>query len=307
MPRPGRFLGWFSFSVFALTLAFGAPASAKRKNHKPAKKAVAEASEQTQRAIGELAGKFKWGMTVDQAMKLVTDDIRARYTERIQAAPNAFEQDALQKQMADDIARLKASYVKFDGQKTGWEVSIVDHEFGLNNDESMFFVGEKDQRRFLFFYQGKLWKQFIAFDAQNPAFAGKSFDDFADIVQRRYGPAAMTFRKLRTSDDQTLDHLEWPPSGDFVLWAIDLTDFYGNYCLSLFQKSKLAEVEAGRKAHGPQTAKDTRLIDAALKPDSTPGDVNADIIDQITGKAAKDAAQAEKAKENSDPLDESGL
>lgn len=306
MPRPGRPLEWLSFCVFALVLAFGVPAQAKKQPHK-AKKVAAEASEQTRRAVGELAGKFKWGMTVDEAMKLVTDDIRARYTERIQAASNAFEQDALQKQMADEIARLKASYVQFDGHKTGWEVSIVDHQFASNNDESMFIVGEKDQRRFLFFYQGKLWKQFIAFDAQNPAFAGKSFDDFADIVQRRYGPASMTFRKLRTSDDQTLDHLEWPPSGDFVLWAIDLTDFYGNYCLSLFQKSKLAEIEAGRKAHSPQAAKDTRLIDSALKPASTPGDVNADIIDQITGKAAKDAAQAEKAKENSDPLDESGL
>src|SRR5204863_3912549 len=131
----------------------------------------------------------------------------------------------------------------FDGQTTGWDVSIIDREFAHKNDESMMVIWEKDQRRFLFFWQQHLWKQFIAFNAEHPAFAGKTFDDFAAIIQRRYGPAAMTFRKLRTSDEQTLDHLEWPPAGDFGLWAVDLTMFYGNHCLALMQKSVMPIVK----------------------------------------------------------------
>jgi len=51
----------------------------------------------------------------------------------------------------------------------------------------MIVMWEKDQRRFLFFYNGKLYKQFIAFNAEHKAFAGKSFDDFAEVIQARTG------------------------------------------------------------------------------------------------------------------------
>src|SRR5262249_49028363 len=159
----------------------------------------------------------------------------------------------------------------FDGQKTGWDVSIVDREFGHKNNESMMVIWEKDQRRFLFFYREQLWKQFIAFNAES-VFAGKTFDDFAAMIQQRYGAASMTFRKAKTTDDQQLDHLEWPPSGDHVLWAIDLTQFYGNFCLSLWQKSKLGDIEEGRKMNSPERRSANASVDDVLKPGTTKAD-----------------------------------
>jgi hypothetical protein len=265
-------------SLIAVPLA---PSLAQAKKKQPTREPVA--SVQTQRAISELAGKFKWGMSPEEATELVTSDIEGRYDERIKKETNAFRQDAVRQEMGEQIKRFRDSYVEFKGQKTGWDVSIVDREFAHKNNEAMMVIWEKDQRRFLFFHDSKLWKQFIAFNQENPVFAGKSFDDFADLIQKRYGPASMTFRKLKTSDDQTLDHLEWPASGDYVLWAIDLTSFYGNFCLSLFQRSQLAEIENGRRQNSPETRISRVNVDDVLKEGAPKDDANADIIDKITG------------------------
>ena len=94
-----------------------------------------------------------------------------------------------------------------------------------------------------------------------PAFAGKSFDDFTDRMQSRFGVAAMTFRKKLTSDEQTFDHLEWPPAGDTTLWAIDETQFYGHFCLSVFQKSRGEELAQVRKDRASRKSDSSDLID----------------------------------------------
>lgn len=273
--------------VLVGVVSFSIPASAKKKAAAPKEK-VQVASEQTVRAVGDLAGKFKWGMSPEDVTKIVVDDLAAKYDEKIKKETSAFKQDAVRQELALQIAKFKDSYVKFEGQKTGWDVSIIDREFAHKNNESMMVIWEKDQRRFLFFFEGKLWKQFIAFNAENPVFAGKTFDDFAEIIQRRYGPAAMTFKKMRTSDEQQLDHLEWPPAGDYVLWAIDLTSFYGNFCLSLMQKSALPMVERGRKENSPQRQNSNALVDSVLNSDAKARkvDENADIVDEITGHPA---------------------
>jgi len=143
---------------------------------------------------------------------------------------------------------------------------------------------EKDQRRFLFFFHDRLYKQFIAFNAEHPVFAGKSFDDFAKLIQNRYGPAEMKFAPMRTSDDMKLHHLEWPAAGDFQLYAVDQSEFYGNFCLILFNPSVAKQVEAARAEHNTKPARGNALIDAVTQQPKSTGDANENIVDQITGK-----------------------
>src|SRR5262249_11371580 len=159
-------------------------------------------------------GKFKWGMAPADVNKVIADQINARIEERVKKESDIYVQDQLRKEARDEIEKVKTSYIKFDGQKSGWDTSIIDKEVGHRNGESMLVMWEKDQRRFLFFWHDKLYKQFIAFNAEHPAFKGKTFDDFAKLIEKRFGPAEMKFANLRTRDEQTLDHLEWAPAGD---------------------------------------------------------------------------------------------
>jgi hypothetical protein len=239
------------------------------------------------RAVSELAGKFKWGMSAADCFKVITDAIAVKYADLIKKEPDTIKQDALRREQEAEQEKVKQSKIVFDGQKSGWDTSIVDKEFTQRNGESMIVMWEKDQRRFLFFWNDKLYKQFIAFNAEHPVFAGKSFDDFANIIQNRYGQAEMKFSQLRTKDDMTLDHLEWPASGDYQLWAIDQSGFYGNYCLKLQQPSVVAQLQKARDAKAPKRPNGNALIDAVTAPAQVAGDKNADIVDEITGKRAK--------------------
>ena len=239
------------------------------------------------RAIGELAGKFKWGMSPDDAIKLITEGVHVKYTEMIKKEPDIYKQDQLRKDEGDEVQKVKDSYVKFDGVTPGtkeWGTSIIQSEFAPRNDESMMTLWEKDQRRFLFFWHDKLYKQYIAFNAEHPVFAGKSFDDFAKLIQNRYGPAEMKFTQMKTKSDMKLDHLEWPASGDYQLYAIDQSEFYGNFCLVLFNPTVAKQVEQARTEHNTKPAHGNALIDAVTQQPKIGNDANENIVDQITGK-----------------------
>jgi hypothetical protein len=239
------------------------------------------------RAVGELAGKFKWGMSPQDCIKLITEGVHAKYADMIKKEPDIYKQDQLRKDEGEEVQKVKDSYVKFDGITPGtkeWGTSIIQSEFAPRNDESMMTLWEKDQRRFLFFWHDKLYKQFIAFNAEHPVFAGKSFDDFAKLIQNRYGPAEMKFTQMKTKQDMKLDHLEWPASGDYQLYAIDQSEFYGNFCLVLFQPATARDVDKARTEHNTKPAHGNALIDAVTQQPKVGTDSNENIVDQITGK-----------------------
>jgi hypothetical protein len=266
--------------AIGLALLLAGPALAKRARGGHAKAHAADA-----RAVGELAGKFKWGISPEDAQKLISEGLHTRYAEMMKKELDVYKQDTLRKDEQDEFQKVKDSYIKFDGISPGtkeWGTSIIQAEFAPRNDESMMTLWEKDQRRFLFFYHDRLYKQFIAFNAEHPVFAGKSFDDFAKLIQNRYGPAEMKFTQLKTRNDMKLDHLEWPASGDYQLYAIDQSEFYGNFCLVLFQPSVAKQVEAARKEHNTTPARGNAVIDAVTTKEKVSGDSNENIVDQIT-------------------------
>jgi hypothetical protein len=240
------------------------------------------------RAVGDLAGKYKWNMPPDMVVKIIASGIHQKYVELIKKEPDVYKQDLLRKEEGEKVQKVKDSFVKFDADNPRakeWSTSIIQTEFAPRNDESLLTLWEPNQRRFLFFWHDKLYKQYIAFDAKHPAFEGKSFDEFAKIIQNRYGPAEMKFAQLRTRQEMKLDHLEWPPAGDYQLFAIDQSEFYGNFCLVVFQPHVAKEVERSRTEHNTKPAKGNALIDAVTTPEKQNTDVNENIVDQITGKS----------------------
>jgi hypothetical protein len=286
-----RFLG----IVCALSLV-AAPLTAEAKPRKAraaktvkkkkgkAPKAAKQASEQTKKAIGELAGRYKWGMTSKQVIDIIAAGIKKTYAEKMKKNSSPLDQDRLRVEMNGEITKLRDSLLKFTGQKSSWDISIIDKEFAHNNDESMLVYWEPNQRRFLFFYQDKLWKQFIALNAE--LFRGKTFSQFADMVAARYGePKRVTTKDGR--GQEVLDHLEWPPAGDFLLKAVDHTNLYGNYCLILVQKSVLDTITARRAENNPKHAHRSGIDQVMRAKGGDNRDGNADVVDQITGKQSR--------------------
>jgi hypothetical protein len=195
----------FGVGVLAMALVMGHADTASAKGKK-AKKPVAAAKKKKEapkadtKAVTELMGAFKWGMTPDEVFAVLGKQIDDKYAERIKGTSDVFEQNKLRKGAVADKKKLKESFVEFNGKgESPWNVSIIDREFDQKNDEAMFWTWENDkasgmdQRRFYFFVDGKLWKMFIQFNAD--LFDGKTFADFQAVMEKRYGDGAIEMRK----------------------------------------------------------------------------------------------------------------
>ncbi len=234
------------------------------------------------RAVSELMGPFKWGMSPEDIHNVLGQQIDKRYGLQVRSTTDVYQQDNLRKRAEEEKQRIKDSFVKFDGQKTGWDVSIIDREFGQKDDESMLVYWEsdvqtkKDQRRFFFFVDDKLWKMFIAFNADR--FKGKTYDDFKASMETRYGKGAPS----PTSD---LNFLYWRSPGYF-LRAIDLMRFYGNFCVAISDDTIEDTIAARREARNPKVELRNALIESVTEEQgaSKPSldDTNSDIVDRLT-------------------------
>src|SRR5262245_13826310 len=84
------------------------------------------------RAVGELAGKFKWGMSHEDAIKLITEGVHVKYADMIKKELDVYKQDQLRKDEVEEVQKVKDSFVKFDGITPGtkeWGTSIIQTEF----------------------------------------------------------------------------------------------------------------------------------------------------------------------------------
>ncbi|HNN97071.1 MAG TPA: hypothetical protein PKI03_32605 [Pseudomonadota bacterium] len=278
-------------------LIVGAGSVAAQKKAAPAAKpAPAKEEKKGSRTYVELGGKFQWGMSPEEVMGLIEKEIAAKFQPKIESEKEAEKQDAVRREMREAVDQMRNSYIRFNGQKTGWDVSIVDREFGHRNSESMVVMWEKDQRRFLFFWKEKLYKQFIAYNSER--FAGKSFEEFVEGMQIRYGKAEMSFTKKQTDDEMALDYYQWPPQGDHVMRAIDQTGFYGNFCLALLHKSLIEQIEKERATNSPPRVRRTNVhvVDSITQGDSA-NDPNESVIDDVVGKRALPSVEQKRIQE----------
>lgn len=279
----------------ALLLSVG-PAAGQKKGAAAKPAAAPKEASAASRSFVELGGKFKWGMSPDEVMDLIEKELEAKFQPRIAGEKEAEKQDAIRRERREAIEQMRTSYIRFNGQKTGWDVSIIDREFGHRNSESMLVMWEKDQRRFLFFWKEKLYKQFIAYNSER--FAGKSFEEFVEGMQVRYGKAEMSFTKKQTDDEMALDYYQWPAQGDYVMRSIDQTGFYGNFCLALLQKQSMEQIEKERATNSPPRVRRTNVhvVDAITQGDSTT-DPNESVIDEVVGKRALPSVEQKRIQE----------
>src|SRR5262249_52507594 len=197
------------------------------------------------------AGTFKWGMKPEEVMAQVKTSVEAKYEARVaQAKADPGKQQRIRDELTREINAVKKSYTKFEGQKTGWDVSIVGPESQQSTGEAVLVTKEDQWTRYFFFFEDGLYKMFLAFNKD--ALAGKSFAEFGKSMEARYGNARAVYRddKVRGGVNHVLDHYAWNAGPD-RLKLVDRSEFYGVYCLVLYDQSVHERVVEKRKIVNP--------------------------------------------------------
>ncbi|HET9620266.1 MAG TPA: hypothetical protein VFP84_02790 [Kofleriaceae bacterium] len=145
------------------------------------------------KALTELFGGFKFGMSKDEVVAAFSKQLDEQYEEQIQATTDVSEQDRLRKAKKGEVQRFAQSYTTFEANKPSpWDVSIIETEFRHGTGESMLERWEntngKNQRRFFFFHEGKLWKMFLSLDMSVLPEDKKNFATFRQVMEGKYGP-----------------------------------------------------------------------------------------------------------------------
>lgn len=276
---------WSLILASVLTVAGLAVAdAAPKKKPVPAAKAV-EVPRTNEKAVSELLEPWRWGMTTEEVLAALHTQLAERAAPELARISDVYEQQRIRKRIKATVDTLRKNIVKFDGQRTGWDVSIIQGEFLHKNDESMMLYREADpatgreQQRYFFFVGGKLWKQFIAFDME--PYKGKTFSDFRGAMEARYGRGEPIIKTDREGKEKVAA-VAWK-AGNTYLRAIDLMQFYSNFCLAFSEQSVEDRMLAERQARAPRQAPPRAVV-------TTPGndplhDPNADVIDRITAPA----------------------
>jgi len=259
-----------SIFLFAAVLGVGAPHLANAGRHKAhrahaakpkAKKRLPIVTGERKKALAELYGGFKFGMTKDQVLAVLRKQIDERFEDKIKATTDVAAQDRLRRDKKVELARVSRTYVSFDGKRTGWDVSIIENEFAHHTNESMMErwenQGGKNQRRFFFFYNERLWKMFVSLDVSILPEDKKNFDTFKAVMLSKYGPGDI--------DGGTIT---WR-AGDFDVRAIDRLRDYDALGLAIEDPKVREDVLALRKLKAPPPKQTSPIINAIIDKDNS--------------------------------------
>jgi hypothetical protein len=82
-------------------------------------------------------------MKPEEVMAQARASVEAKYEPRVEKAKqDPGLQQRLRDEMVKEIGAVKKSYTKFEGQKSGWDVSIIGQEFQQNTAEAVLVTKE---------------------------------------------------------------------------------------------------------------------------------------------------------------------
>ena len=257
--------GVFLIAALALLVASPARSAPKKKKAEVAVAAKPTPSVPTanEKAVLELMAPWKWGMSVDETLGVLAKQLADRKAPELAKITDVYERTKIGKDIRATVEDVRRTTIKFEGQRTGWDVSIIEGEFLHKNGESMMQYREidpatgRDQQRFFFFKDGKLWKMFVSLDVSILPEDKKNFDTFAKVMQGQYG-----------AGDVETGVITWR-TGEFHVRAVDKLKTYDALGLVIEDPRVKQELVATREAKAPPKKETNAVIKAVIDTDKT--------------------------------------
>lgn len=112
--------------------------------------------------IDDLTGNMSWGMTRQQVEQQHRAELIAEYRTAIEGNRDAVRNDRLRRGVDDALERFRATWVEFNGLRTGYESSTIADEVFTGAGLAMLILADADAPKYYIFKEGKLVKIIIA-------------------------------------------------------------------------------------------------------------------------------------------------
>jgi hypothetical protein len=235
---------------------------------------------------------IKFGSTYEEILKFLRQSIARKYQPILDNTKDVAEADRLLKAMQVEQEKTGEGLIKFDGTRSGWDVSVIKDEFMHNTQETMLPLREGDEQIYLFFINGIFWKIVII---------GKQCAKLSDcVVQLSKGfgpPSEINFMDPETR--QNPSEAIWETL-EITLLLQDRISLYKCIFLKWVDNktsTNIVEMRGGQKSK----EQSTEIINKEIKDVISPGsqeDVS-DVVDDILGvkkEGKKDSSRKPQKK-----------
>ena len=233
--------------------------------------------------ISQALKGVSWGIGHKKVFSYLEGIIKARFDAKIDRAQDDIHIDRIRANQRKEVKLLRASYVRFTGQRTGYEVSMIQNDFVHNNSETLLKMDEGSRQRFYFFRYDRLWKIMIVYPKSGMDI---NFTQFVKKIKSKYGRPNKTNWETPYGGSRKMIEAVWEDK-ETQLVLEDKSSFYGRYVM------RFLSVESGKEIQAIHKKKSDRLKDQ--KNNKKQGEIDifakeedvGNVIDQITGTKHK--------------------
>lgn len=231
--------------------------------------------------LSDLTGGVSWGMTRAEVEASYREELIAEYRREIAGSRDAVRNDRLRRGVDEKIERFRATWIEFNGARTGYESSTIADEIFTGANLAMMILPSADVPKYFVFKDERLAKIMIATNVASLDFI--PFDEFVRTLRGVYGrPDAVETEvddiginqevRARWTDSNTRLRVE-NKSSVFNTYLMVLTDVSRDD----FKRDTRAASAAERAAGGTL---DSIFQEVAADTSNRTGD---DVVDRIVG------------------------
>jgi hypothetical protein len=231
---------------YALVSVLGVSAAADVAWAGDAKKESKSAQKADDKGLSVALEPLKWGDTKTEVIEKLKAKEEAALLEDAKLRNDKILMQRARKEILDRSVELDKSHVRFNGEKSGYEVSVIAEEFTDRNGESMLRIKDKVAQRFYMFVDGQLYKMVVAYNKDYLQDVG--FEAFAAQTARKYGrPVATDYAEIFGEEELTQVTWEDPRT---ELRVENKREFFGTYVMVFSDRDRLKKMQASGKKFG---------------------------------------------------------
>lgn len=231
--------------------------------------------------ISAILGTLDWGAHHSDVLARIKADLDEKFRERLEKTVDTLSVDRILKEKAKAFAAIEKTYIRFTGQRTGYEASLIADDFQTNNDEAVLRIDDRDAQRYYFFKNDRLWKVLVAYNASISS--AVPFPKFLEQVQSKYGKP-LSIDHDEADGQKTIVAGHWEDELTHLV-VEDRTGFFGTFVMKFLDRGEGLALEQARvgkeRATAPRASANTEGLVADIMGGG--GETGTDVVDQLTG------------------------